>query len=256
MLSLALAGASIAAASLHGQTPSPAFEVATVRINESGDPSRSIRPMPGGRLEATNVPLRNLIRFAYEVRTLGEIDGGPDWIASAAFDIVAKGAPEGSQPAMMRALLADRFKLTVHRETRELPVLALTRARTDGKLGTFLNPSTVDCATPRACYRRSTPTQYEQRGQQMAELARTLAALLGEHVIDRTGLAGPWDLIVDFSPEQLPGVLPPGVSPPSADANLPSLFTAVQEQLGLKLERTRAPVEILVVDRAEMPALD
>jgi uncharacterized protein (TIGR03435 family) len=90
----------------------------------------------------------------------------------------------------------------------------------------------------------------------MAELARTLAALLGEHVIDRTGLAGPWDLIVDFSPEQLPGVLPPGVSPPSADANLPSLFTAVQEQLGLKLERTRAPVEILVVDRAEMPALD
>jgi uncharacterized protein (TIGR03435 family) len=241
----------MAAGMLHAQTAAPTFDVATIRINTSGDLSRSLRPAPGGRFDATNVPLRNLIRVAYEVRTLGEIEGGPDWIETTAFDIVARGAPGDSQPAMMRALLADRFTLMLHRETRELPVYALTRARTDGRLGSALTPSTLDCAIARACSRRSTPTQYEQRGHPMADLARTLAALLADHVVDRTGLTGAWDLTLDFSPEQLPGV-----PRAAADPDLPSLFTALQEQLGLKLERTRAPVEILVVDRAEMPAVD
>ena len=233
--------------------PRPAFEVATIRINKSGALSRSVRPMAGGRLEATNVPLRNLIRFAYEIRTLGEIEGGPRWMDSTAFDIVAKGAADESQPLMLRKLLAERFKLVVHHESREQPVYALTPARADAKLGPEMAPSKADCTIAGSCYRRSGPTRLEIRGQAISELARSLNALLGRHVVDRTGLAGAYDLTLDFSPEQLPGALR---VPEPVDANLPSIFTALQEQLGLKLESTRGPVSFLVVDRAEMPVED
>jgi bla regulator protein blaR1 len=249
-IALSCALACLAVGLVRTQAP-PAFEVASIRINKSGDQSRSIRSMPGGRLQATNVPLRNLIRFAYEVLTLGEITGGPDWMESAAFDIVAKGDAEESQPSMMRALLAERFKLAVHREMREQALYALTLARTDKKLGPALTPSTADCSKDGACYRRSTQTRFELKGQAIPQLARTLNALVGETVVDRTGLVGAYDMTVEFSPEQLPGM-----PRAPADPNLPSLFTALQEQLGLKLERSRGSVEVLVVDHAEMPVLD
>jgi uncharacterized protein (TIGR03435 family) len=249
VLSCALAW--LAAGLVHSQAPTPAFEVASIRINRSEDPSRSIRSMPGGRLQATNVPLRNLIRFAYEVLTLAEIAGGPEWMDRTAFDIVAKGAAEDSQPAMMRALLAERFKLSVHRDTQEQALYALTLARTDGRLGPAMTPSKADCATAGSCYRRNTPTRFELRGQPISQLARTLNPLLGETVVDRTGLSGAYDMTFEFSPEGLPGM-----PRAPADPNLPSIFTALQEQLGLKLERTRGPVEVLVIDHAEMPVTD
>jgi len=124
----------------------PTFEVASVRINSSGDLSRSVRALPGGRLEATNAPLRNLVRYAYELRTLGEIEGGPNWMDSAAFDIRATGTPDGLQPQMLQALLSERFKLLARREMRERPVYALTVARADRRLGRSITAGSIKCA--------------------------------------------------------------------------------------------------------------
>jgi uncharacterized protein (TIGR03435 family) len=233
---------------LTAQTVSPSFEAASVRVNGSGDPSRSVRALSGGRFEATNAPLRNLIRFAYELRTLGEIEGGPDWMDTTAFDIRATGPAEASVPRMVQTLLEARFKLVVRRDVRERPVYALTVARPDGKLGRSLKIGTADVA-PR---QKSGPTQLEITNHPISRLVASLGALLGQTVIDRTGLTGTYDITLSFSSEQLPGVPGPG----RPDPNLPSIFTAVQEQLGLKLEATRGPVSVLVVERAEMPTAD
>ena len=226
---------------------SPSFEAAAIRINKSGDLSRSIRPMAGGRFEPTNAPLRNLIRYAYELRTLAEIEGGPNWMDSVAFDIRATGAPDGTQPAMLRALLAERFKLVARRESREQPVYALTRAR-DERLGPAIKEAALDAA-PR---QRSGPNRLEITNHPISRLVSSLSVLVGQVVIDRTGLTGSYDLVLEFSPE-LPGV--PGQRP-FTDSSLPSIFTALQEQLGLKLDPSRGPVPVLLVERAEMPTED
>ena len=223
----------------------PTFEVASVRINSSGDLSRSVRALPDGRLEATNAPLRNLVRYAYELRTLGEIEGGPNWMDSAAFDIRATGTPDGLQPQMLQALLSERFKLVARREMRERTVYALTVARADRRLGRSITAA-ASSALPR---QPSGPTRLEITNHPISRLVSSLGALLGQTVIDRTDLAGNYDITLAFSSEQLPGVPGPGRPDPS----LPSVFTAVQEQLGLKLEASRGSVPVLVVERAEMP---
>ena len=248
MTRLAVLALPCATVLIAAQTVSPRFDVASVRVNKSGDPSRSVRAMPGGRFEATNAPLRNLIRFAFEVRTLGEIEGGPDWIDTTAFDIRATGSPDASVPRMVQTLLEDRFKLVARRDVRERPVYALTLGRGDGRLGPSLKAATADVA-PR---QKSGPTQLEITNHPISRLVASLGALLGQTVIDRTGLTGTYDITLRFSSEQLPGVPGPG----RPDPNLPSIFTAVQEQLGLKLEATRGPVSVLVVERAEMPTAD
>ena len=273
-----------AVAALAAQTPEqlPSFEVASVRINTTGTMNRLFRPSPGGSLDTTNVRLRDLVTFAYQVRPF-QVEGGPDWMDSIGFDIAAKaegevpplrpGGPAGPFQLMMRSLLADRFKLAVHNETKDLPVYALTLAREDGKLGPTLKPSTSDCEAlmkaalerggapppPGApfCGLRMSPTRLEMGGFGLSELVNALGNLLGRTVVNRTGLAGPHDLTLSYSPEQLPGVpLPPGVPPPAVDPNAPSIFTALQEQAGLKLESTRGPVQVIVIDRAEMPVED
>jgi uncharacterized protein (TIGR03435 family) len=258
----------------------PSFEVASIRINKTGTMNRLFRPSPGGRLDTTNVRLRDLVMFAYQVRPF-QVEGGPDWIDTVGFDIAAKaetevpplrpGGPAGPYQLMMRSLLADRFKLTVHNETKELPIYALTLARQDGKLGPAMKASTTDCeammkaamgrgggppppGTP-FCGLRISPTRLEMGGFAMSELVNGLGNLLQRTVVNRTGLPGSFDLTLNFSPEQLPG-LPPGVQLPAVDPNAPSIFTALQEQAGLKLESTRGPVQVVVIDRAEMPVED
>ena len=143
----------------------PTFEVASVKLNKSGDRFIGFT-YQGGRFKATNVPLRVLIRNAYQVHD-SQISDGPNWVNSDRFDIVAKG-DVGASPAfpiqlregasklqlMMRALLVDRFKLAVHRETRQIPVYALVVARRDGRLGPELRRSDVDCAASAAAARR------------------------------------------------------------------------------------------------------
>jgi uncharacterized protein (TIGR03435 family) len=206
---------------------------------------------------------------------------------TTSFDIVAKapgevapvqpGGPPSPYMLMMRSLLADRFKLVVRNETREAPIYALTLARQDGKLGPEFSASTTDCAAivkaamkqggvpppppiqgdRLTCGMRIGPNRLDMGGFALSELAAGLGVLLGRTVVNRTGLTGNYDLKLTFSREQIPGIpLPAGVQLPPEDPDAPSIFTALQEQAGLKLESTRGPVQMLVVERAEMPIED
>lgn len=281
----ALAIQTTPAQSTTGAEPLPAFEVASVRINKSRELNRMFRPQPGGRFDATNVRLRDLVQFAYQVRGF-QIEGGPGWIDTTTFDIVAKapgdvaplvlvGGPTSPYMLMLRTLLADRFKLLVHWETKEQPIYALMLARDDGKLGPNIAPASTDCAAlmkaARAggpppmptddrlrCGMRLSPSRLEMGGFPLTEFVNGLSAMLQRPVVNRTGLTGDYELTLTFSPEQLPGLpMPPSGAPaPTIDPNAPSIFTAVQEQLGFKLESTRGPVEVLVIDRAENPTED
>jgi uncharacterized protein (TIGR03435 family) len=271
------------------EAPLPAFEAASVKQNKDAPPGQFVRRQPGGRFTTTNMPLRELIRFAYQVQNF-QLEGGPAWLTTDRWDIVAKAegdplpSPPGGPPdpmmLMLRTLMVDRFKLVVHRETKELPVYALVLARKDGKLGPKLTPSTVDCAAMAAARGRSNappppaPPQPGERpvcgfrigfgqmaagGFPLSQLATGLSGLVQRVVLDRTGLTGSYDLEMTFAPDpsQFPGgALPPGVELPPIDPNSPSIFTALQEQLGLKLDAQRGPVEVLVIDRVERPTAD
>ena len=260
---------------------SPAFEVASVKPNKSGDQRVMIQMPPTGRYTATNIALRMLLRQAYDVQDF-QIVGGPNWLASDRFDIVAKPpdgmtGPEQIRP-MLRALLADRFKLVAHNETREMPIYSLVVARADGKLGPKLSAAKVDCEArfsaarrggpppdfpapgqPMECGFMMAPGNMNVGGMPMLELARSLSPMVGRIVIDKTGLKGRYDFQMTYAPEGRgfgPGPGPGGAEPPPVDPNTPSLFTALQEQLGLKLESERGPVDVVVIDRVEQPTED
>jgi uncharacterized protein (TIGR03435 family) len=267
----------------------PAFEAASVKANKSGEMGAFVRRQPGGRFTATNMPLRQLIVFAYQIRPF-QLEGGPGWLNDR-FDIVAKA--EGDPPAvmpgsgpdqmmlMMRTLLAERFKLVLHNETKDVPIYTLVLARSDGKLGPQLKVSTTDCVALAAAAGRDGqppgppappkpgeipqcglfggPGTMAMGGLPLSQLANGLSGLVQRVVVDRTGLSGVYDLTITYTPDQSqrpPGALPPGLEPPALDPNGPSIFTAVQEQLGLRLESTRGPVEIVVIDRVEPPTPD
>jgi uncharacterized protein (TIGR03435 family) len=269
-----------------GSTEKPKFEVAAVRENTSNDGKINIGIQPGGRFTVVGAPLAELIRIAFAVQRT-QVVGAPDWTETARFDITAKaesdiqGTPPGGPPGqlnfMLQDLLEDRFKLRAHRETRELPIYALTLARTDGKLGQGLRVSTVDCAAMRGrgpggrggppagpppaggplCGMRIAPNQVAAGGMSIAQLTPMLSQFTQRIVLDRTGLQGTFDIDLTFTPERMPqGPPPPGAPPLAIDPNGPSLFTALQEQLGLKLESDRAPVEVLVIDHVERPTPD
>lgn len=254
------------------------FEVASVKPNRSGEQGGRIGRQPGGRVTVTNVPLRQLISFAYQM-TPTTLVGGPAWIAQERYDIVAKleGDPQpippggGPDHAMLafRSLLADRFKLQVHHETRELEVYALVVAKADGTLGPGLKKSTQDCSpdairalmarggpppAPPAgngvmCGGRTTPGRMMVGGMPISVVTGPLGALTGRTVIDKTGLTGAWDFELTFAAEAGRGQPPPGApAPPPPDPDAPSIFTALPEQLGLKLESTKAPMDVVVID--------
>ncbi|MGH9148645.1 MAG: TIGR03435 family protein, partial [Vicinamibacterales bacterium] len=204
----------------HVATASPTFEVASVKPNKSGEPFVRIGNQPGGRFTATNVPLRLLIRNAYQIQDF-QLIGAPDWVSSDRFDIVAKaegdvppaapGGPPGPIQFMLRALLAERFNLKTHSERRELPIYALILARSDGKLGAQLRPAAVDCAAVQAGRRGGPPPAPPQPGERlpcgirigpgqltggsmpMSQLATLLAPFVQRVVVDRTGLTGNFD---------------------------------------------------------------
>jgi uncharacterized protein (TIGR03435 family) len=262
----------------------PSFEVASVKQNKSADRRVQIGLQPGGRFTATNVPLRMLIRNAYQLQD-AQIISGPGWIDTERFDVVAKaegnpapaqpGGPPGPMQLMLQSLLEERFKLRMHRETQELPIFALTMARSDRRLGPQLRQAAVDCqaliaaarargemptpspATERPnCGMRIGPGQLSGGGFPLSQLAVTLSGLVQRIVIDRTGLSGTYDLDLSWTPDVLPQN-PAGAPPlPPIDPNGPSLYTALQEQLGLKLESQRGPVEVMVIDSVQPPTPD
>ena len=268
--------------SLRAQTPATAaFEVASVRPNKSGDGRVMLGVQPGGGFNATNVPLRLLLRQAFNVQDF-QIAGGPDWIGSDRFDVIAK-APDGveftadTMRPMLRSLLAERFKLAFHNETRDMPIYALMKARTDGKLGAGLTPATIDCAAlggrrgggpPPAppqpgqkmdCGMMIGPGRLNAGGMPMSNLATALAPQVGRIVLDKTELMGNYDFELSYAPEAIGSVGGPPLlngGPVPVDPNAPNLFTALQEQLGLKLDSQRGPVDVVVIDRIEQPVAD
>ena len=254
-----------------------AFEVATIKENTSADNNSILRRPPGGRVDATNVPLRFLITYAYALPQQAQIVGGPAWITSVGYDIVAKleGNPQvvppgsGIDPARlaMRALLADRFKLTMHREAKQVDVYALVLVK-PGSVGPALKPSTQDCAAAAEAQRRNNGVpppgapfcgfdggsgRIKFGGLPSSQIAAALTNYAGRNVVDHTGLTGSWEFELIFTPERAPG--PPGADTP-APSDAPSLFTALQEQLGLKLESTKGSVDVLVIDHVERPTPD
>lgn len=251
----------------------PKFEVATIKRNVSGAPGISDVFQPDGRYRASNMRLRDLVATAYRVRGF-QVAGGPPWVASERFDIEARAADPASFALvpkadgtrafpdapflMIRELLKDRFKLVVHRETREGPVYALMMIRS-GLRGPGLRRPAVDCTTidpkdpaPRVgmCGGISrAPGRLMGRTATIAQLATSLSISLQRPVIDRTGIAEPFDFELEWKP--VDSALDPAAS--SAAEFAPSLLAALDEQLGLKLESQRAPIEYIVIDRAEPP---
>jgi uncharacterized protein (TIGR03435 family) len=259
-----------------GETVSekPRFEVASVRLNTLNDQIIVLQSQDG-RFTARGHSLGALIRTAYQVQEFQVVDG-PNWIETDLFDISAtsprneigaSGAPQNAwRNLMLRTLLEERFNLAVHKETRERPVYALVQIRSDGRLGPQLTRSQVDCATAKGadgCGTSVGPGYIRARGVTIAQLATAFSRLtntgssLNRLVVDRSGLDGLYDMELRFTPEYIPnvGTSPPSVQP-AVDPNGPSIFTAVQEQPGLKLDAQRGPVEVLVIDRVDRPTPD
>jgi uncharacterized protein (TIGR03435 family) len=259
-----------------GQTPEPPLPpyVASVKPNTSASGTSFTRRLPGGTFLASNMAVRDLVAFAHGVQPF-QVEGIPDWAGRARFDVTIKAeqnvGPVAIGPTQIglllaRAVLAERFAFQAHRETRDRPVFTLVRARPDGPLGPRLRKSVTDCVALAAEAGRTNapwpPRSAEGRllcgldtvgspmtagGYPMSEFARWLTGQTQRAVIDRTGLAGGWDFELSFAPADVAA---------SAATDAPSLFTALQEQLGLKLEAMRAPAEVLVVDRIEEPTPD
>ena len=286
----ALVACSIAAAIVSGvlTAQEPSFEVASIKPNKSGSGMIGIRFPSVGQFNVINMPLREMIRFAYQVQLM-QIEGGPDWANSDRFDIIAKaeGRPTMSQVnAMMRSLLAERFALKIHKETRDMPIYELVVARDDKRLGAQLQQATSECRPVRVpngapkppppppggpgpeaipasddgmdmrCGALFGPGFITLRQFTMDRFARDLTMVARRVVVNKTGLEGRWDIDVEFSPEFRPAPPPgaPEIAAPPSDG--PSMFTAIQEQLGLKLESARGPVEMIVIDAAQRPEPD
>jgi uncharacterized protein (TIGR03435 family) len=228
------------------QLAGPSFEVAVIKANKSGEQG-GFSGIEGSSYRGVNVSLMRVVRLAYS--PIQEFAGQSGWMDTERFDVLAKaeGNPTRQQlQLMLRTLLADRFKLVVHKETREKPAFALVLARPDGKLGPSLRPSDVDCspanrdrAPQGACGFRAGPGLISSRSATMGMLAAELI-LIGRLVVDRTGLTGSYDLDLRWTPDEF--------------ETSSELITALREQLGLKLEAIRAPMEVIVVDKAERPS--
>lgn len=294
-------------ATVSAQDPvAPVPYVASVKKADAGFGGQ-IRISPGN-ISVNGMPVRMLIRQAYGQLQDFQLIGGPPWINSDRFNIEAK--PEGGGPmspqvlqSVFRQILEERFALKAHKETRELPIYALMLARSDGRLGANLKPSSEECSTrmsargrgpapdgrggpppdgrggpppdargpgrlggpppppdfdaPAACGQRMGGFgRIRAGGTTMSGFAEAIAGTAQRVVIDKTGLTGYYDIALTYTPtpEQMPqGPPPPGAQPPPIDPDGPSFFTAIQEQLGLKLENQRGPVEVVVIDSISQP---
>jgi uncharacterized protein (TIGR03435 family) len=227
----------------------PAFEVAVVKRNNSGTTYASSLSTPG-RVTISNETLRNIIRSAYGNHDL-QVLGGPSWIDGERWDINAGvGADNqgGSIRPLMQSLLAERFKLVAHVETRELPIYALVMAHANRQLGPRLHGATIECSIQgTGCGSHTTQGMITSTAQTMVQTAVNLTQFAGRRVVDKTGLTGRFDFTLTWTPEG-------GASLTDADGG--SLFTALQDQLGLKLESQRGPVEVVVIDSVERAVQD
>jgi uncharacterized protein (TIGR03435 family) len=223
------------------------------------------RPTPG-RVFFANAPIDIIIEEAYGARP-DRILNYPSWTEKETFDVTATySADQQSQvPLMLQTLLEERFALRIHRETREMPVYELVKARADGQLGPGLRSSTTNCA-PRAdghspCTMMIAPGRIRTMGTPWGRGGPMLTTNIGvwdRPILDKTGLSGSFDITLEWTPE--PAQARSADAAREAAAAEPgeraSIFTALQEQLGLKLQPTRAPLEVIVIDRLERPTSD
>jgi len=259
---------------IYAQSPAtrPQFDVASIKPDDGSSPRQGVGINASGTFTAQNVTVRKLITDAYDLRDI-QVAGGPGWIESDRFDIVAKppvrAGTEANSPEkkwaeaalMLQSLLEDRFQLKIHRETRDLPVYVLTVAKNG------FRPQKQDCVTldPDNPPTRPEPGQplakycgnilYGRNGENRtldgAEITMTQFVQYGlgnnadRMILDKTGLAGKYTFHLEWLPGDIAG---------SAQSSGPSLFTALEEQLGLKLESTKAPIEVLVVDQVAKPS--
>jgi bla regulator protein BlaR1 len=265
-----IAGFLLAASIAYAQSP-PKFEVASIKPSNSEDRRLLFNVQPGGRVTVANFTVKKLIEEAYGIKDF-QISGGPGWIASDPFDITAKA--EGSTSPnfdqiklMLQSLLAERFQLVVQRDTKEMPVYALVVAKNGPKFKEAheSDPSIADLKNPPGVTGRPRFTivrrgRVTAQGVDMKSLADDLSNFLGRVVVDKTALTGSYDLKLEWVPDenqvamfQAMGV-PEGFGAPPADWHGPTLFTALEEQLGLKLESQKGPVEIFTIERIERPS--
>jgi uncharacterized protein (TIGR03435 family) len=247
-----------------GCAQSSEFEVASTKPNNGADQRSFIGSAPSGRFNAENMTARAVIRSAYSVKDF-QIMGGPAWMYNDRFDITAKGnavtGVDGIQ-AMVQSLLADRYKLAFHRETKEMPIYEPVAAKGGLKIaapkeGSCVvvdpknppNPPRPGEPPPRFCGTvRMGRGLLEAYGINMDRFLSVLSDTVGRRVIDKTAFAGTFDVHLEYTPDEV------AAGGTSSDSQAPSIFTALQEQLGLRLDNSKGPVEVLVIDHLEKPS--
>jgi len=285
-LAVILLGMSLGAGSGFGQSPasttaSPAFDVASVKTSSPDGRGQSLM-MSQGKFSTENEPLIGLIKFAYSLKSDDQLLGAPGWVGTRRFDIDAKEDAAFVEEAktlppeqriariklMVQALLLERFHLQVSRETRELPVYALVVAKGGPKMTPVTPPDlSRTSATPPApgdapVRRRGSGIGSNGRGN-LTGLAATMDILTnvlsnqpetsGRLVVDKTGLTGNYDLTLNWTPEKSESIVSGGSGTAPTEEAGPSFFTAIQEQLGLKLESQKGPVPVVVISHIELP---
>lgn len=281
----ALLGVVLAVDAQESQPARLTFDVASVK-RSAPDAGASMVGDGRGQYQAINVPVRVTITNAWNLRD-HQVVGAPDWLARDRFDIVAK-EPDGTftdeqRRLMMQALLIERFKLQVHLETREMPLYNLVLLRADGRLGPDLKPTAVNCAAlrkeraagsaePAGPARRVTLDEsvpcsqraffgpqgvtINHSGRTLEQIAATLSTYADRTVVNKTGLTGEYDILLKFRPEAggpMGSLAPPLSTSADPSSDLATLRIAAQEQLGLRLESARGPVQVLVIDSISPP---
>jgi uncharacterized protein (TIGR03435 family) len=253
-----------------GASSSPSFEVASIKPSRSGDGRTRIMFSPDA-FTVEGLSAKTLIGLAYNLRDF-QISGGPGWIDSERYDINAKMdeptieslrklPPEQAREQrrlMLQSLLAERFQLKVSQSSKELPIYALVVAKSGAKLSESAAPPAGSGPTGQRTMMRLEPGQLTATAISISALVDRLSLEVGRKVVDKTGLEGRYDFTLHWTPEQQAPLGGPGNgsegAPPSSDSSGPSIFTALQEQLGLKLESAKGPVETIVIDRIERPS--
>ncbi len=262
---------SVSRTRVHAQSPAPAeFDVVSIKRNTSPTPGGGGRTLPDGTQMMTNMMVRNFILAASPVATR-EVTGLPDWALTERYDVTLKpppGSTSEQRKQMMQAMFADRMKLVAHVEQHERDVYLLVLARSDGRLGPELKPSTLDCGprppgTPpppfvpptgpkdmlTRCGMMMRPGSIVSGGMKMDGLAQSLYGLAGGDVENHTGLDGFYVVNLTFSMSR-----GRGLPIDAANDDAPDIFTAVQEQLGLKLQHEKKMMPVFVIDHIERPS--
>jgi len=305
LTTLAVRGPATHLAAQSPPAPEPRFEVASVKPSPSPSdliaesvraagggraslPSYGIRRLPGGRFIASAVTLKQLIVQAFDVKDY-QLEGGPKWLSSEYFAVNASAGGEATPAemnAMLKALLADRFSLRAHIETRQAPMHALTILRSDSKLGSGLKPTSPECVQLIEARKNGTAGPPQPRstsgglptaptcgvvtgvsrgngvsttmygGMELKELVSSISYELSAPVVDQTGLTGLFDITIEYSSQRQTAGRPAGLDPNSNDTPPPPMAIAVEKQLGLKLEKQLGPLPFVVIDSAEHPTAD